>query len=107
MFCMSFYVPVVAGETKLVFTAGTQATLTEVSACSTGAKGARLGILVNELPVMKESSTGKKGAPEVYGRPAFVAGDLYHIKKGDIVELVLKGDDKTPVVGVTIVLTLA
>jgi hypothetical protein len=107
MFYTSFYVPVVAGEVKLAFAAGAQVTLTEVSACSAGAKAGKLSMTVNELPVMKESAIGKKGAPEVFGRSVFVAGEPFHVKKGNIVEMVLKGgDDKAPVEGVTIVLTL-
>jgi hypothetical protein len=107
MYMTSFYVPVVAGEVKLAFAAGAQATLVEVSACTAGARAAKLGITVNELPVMKESNVGKKGAPEVYGRAAFVGGEPYHIKKGNVVELVLKGgEEKAPIQDVTIVLTL-
>jgi hypothetical protein len=107
MYMTSFYIPVVAGEVKLVFEAGTQATLVEVSACSTGARAGKLSLAVNELPVMKEGTAGKKGEPEIFGRSAFVSGEPYHIKKGDIVELVLKGgEEKAPIQDVTIVLTL-
>jgi hypothetical protein len=107
MFLTNFFVPVVAGEVKLAFAAGAQATLVEVSACSAGARAAKVSLAVNELPVMKEGTAGKKGEPEVFGRSAFVSGEPYHIKKGDIVELVLKGgDEKAPIQDVTIVLTL-
>ena len=108
MFYTSFFVQEAVGEVKLDFQAGAQATLMEVSACTAGSKAARLSMAVNELPVMKDGTVGKKGAPEVFGRSVFVAGEPYHIKKGDIVELVLKGgDEKAPIQDVTIVLTFA
>jgi hypothetical protein len=108
MFYTSFFVQDAVGEVKLAFAAGAQATLMEVSACSAGARAAKVSLAVNELPVMKEGTAGKKGAPEVFGRSVFVGGDPYHIKKGDIVELVLKGgDEKAPIQDVTIVLTFA
>jgi hypothetical protein len=108
MYCMGFYTPAVAGEVKVAFTAGTLGTLTEVSACAAGAKAAKVEVRVNGLAVLKESASGKKGEPEVYGRAAFVENDLVHVKKGDIVELLVTGGDKkAPIEGVTIVLTLA
>jgi hypothetical protein len=108
MYFTSFYVPVVANEVKLDFQAGAQATLVEVSGCTAGARAAKLSLAVNQLPVMKEGAIGKKGAPEVFGRSCFVANEPYHVKKGDLVELLLKGgDEKAPIQDVTIVLTFA
>jgi hypothetical protein len=108
VFYTSFFVQEAAGEVKLDFQAGAQATLMEVSACTTGSKAARLSLAVNDLPVMKDGTVGKKGAPEVFGRSAFVSREPLHVKKGDIVELALKGgDEKAPIQDVTIVLTFA
>jgi hypothetical protein len=108
VFFTSFFVQEAAGEVKLDFQAGAQATLMEVSACTGGSKAARLSLAANDLPVMKEGTVGKKGAPEVFGRSAFVSSEPFHVKKGDIVELVLKGgDEKAPIQDVTIVLTFA
>jgi hypothetical protein len=114
MFLASFYVPAVAGEAKLSFAAGTQATLTEVSACTSGAKAAKLSVEAGGTAVLKDESTGKKGAPEVFGCGVFPEGQPFHIAKGALVDLVLKaatnqpkGDEKAPVEGVTVVLTFA
>jgi hypothetical protein len=108
MFYTSFFVQEAVGEVKLDFQAGAQATLMEVSACTAGATAAQLSLAVNELPVMKEGAIGKKGAPEVFGTGSFVASQPYHVKKGDLVELQLKGgDEKAPIQDVTIVLTFA
>jgi hypothetical protein len=107
MFYTSFYVPVVAGEVKLAFAAGVQATLIEVSAVAAGAKAAKLSIGAAGAAALKDESTGKKGVPEVFRYGDFPDGQPLHVKRGDVVEITLKGgEEKAPVEGVTIVLTL-
>jgi hypothetical protein len=108
MFLASFYVPVVAGEVKLSYIAGAQGTLTAVSACASGAKQAKLSIQVDGTAVLKDESTGKKDVPVNFGQRSFPWHEPYHIAKGEVVELTLKGgEEKAPVEGVTVVLTFA
>ena len=108
MFLASFYVPVVAGEVKLSYIAGAQGTLTAVSASASGAKQAKLSIEAEGTAVLKEESTGKKDMPINFGQRSFPWHEPYHVAKGDLVQLSLKGgEEKAPVEGVTIVLTFA
>jgi hypothetical protein len=114
MFLASFYVPAVAGEVKLSYIAGVQGTLTAVSASASGARQAKLSMTLKNsvgaegTAVLKEESTGKKDMPANFGQRSFPWHEPFHIAKGDLVELTLKGgEEKAPVEGVTVVLTFA